>query len=105
MTQNQAIQVGYFLIHSFEFFAVYTKLLEMAIFASKDFTVARNGNNGIKGFYSTVSSKKKLPPVGLNLIITGSTDYHCFNSLLLNQLNEWYPRGLQISLHIDLLDF
>ena len=62
----------------------------MAIFASKDFTVARNGNNGIKGFYSTVSSKKKFPPVGLNLIISGSTDYHCFNSLfIIYYLTNW----------------
>ena len=42
-----------------EFFVINTKLPEMAILASKDFTAA-----------------KMLPPVRLDLMITGSTDYH-----------------------------
>ena len=41
-----------------EFFAFNTKLPEIAMLVSKDFTAA-----------------KKLPPVGLNLMITGSRDY------------------------------
>ena len=40
----------------------------MAILASKDFTAA-----------------KMLPPVGLDLVITGSGDYHWFKSPVLNQ--------------------
>ena len=51
-----------------EFFVINTKLPEMAILASKDFTAA-----------------KMLPPVGLDLVITGSGDYHWFKSPVLNQ--------------------
>ena len=42
----------------FEFFAVNTKLPEMVILVSKNFTIA-----------------KKLPSVGLDLMITGSRDF------------------------------
>ena len=42
----------------------------MAILASKDFTAA-----------------KMLPPVRLNLMITGSRDFNRFKSLMLNQLS------------------
>ena len=53
----------------FEFFTVITKLPEMAILASKGFTA------------------KKLPPVGLDLMITESRNCHWFKSLNLNQLS------------------
>ena len=53
-----------------EFFTVNTKLPEMAILASEDFIAV-----------------KKLPPVGLDLMITGSRDYHWIKSLMLNQLS------------------
>ena len=53
-----------------EFFAVNTKL-------------PINSNIGIKGFYR---SKKKLSPVGLDLMITGSRDYYWFDCLMFNQL-------------------
>ena len=55
-----------------EFFTVNTKLPEMAILEnpSEDFIAV-----------------KKLPPVGLDLMITGSRDYHWFKSLMLNQLS------------------
>ena len=48
---------------TFEFFTVNTKLSDMAILASKDLTAA-----------------KKLSPVGLDLMITGSRDYYWFKS-------------------------
>ena len=50
---------GPWILSAFEFFAFNTKLPEMVILASKDFTAA-----------------KKLPPVGLDVMITGSRDYH-----------------------------
>ena len=53
-----------------EFFAVNTKL-------------PINSNIGIKGFYR---SKKKLSPVGFDLMITGSRDYYWFDCLMFNQL-------------------
>ena len=50
--------------------AVNNKLEEMAKLVSKDFTAV-----------------KLLPLMGLNLVITGSIDYHWFKSLMLNQLS------------------
>ena len=50
--------------------AVNNKLEEMAKLVSKDFTAV-----------------KLLPLMGLNLVITGSRDYHWFKSLMLNQLS------------------
>ena len=42
----------------------------MTILASKELTAA-----------------KRLPPVGLHLMITGSRDYYWFKNLMLNQLS------------------
>ena len=56
----------------FEFFTINTKLPEMAISASKGLAAA---------------AARILPPVGFDLIITGSRDYHWSKSLLLNQLS------------------
>ena len=58
------------LIVSIEFFAFNTKLPEMTILASKDFTAA-----------------KKMPPVGLDLMITRLRDYHWFKSIMANQVS------------------
>ena len=57
-------------IKAIEFFTVNTKLPEMAVLASQD-----------------LATVKKLPPVGLDLTVTGSKEYYWFKSPMLNQLS------------------
>ena len=52
VARRDALMVGSWIIDSFEFFTVNTKLAEMAVLASKNLTTAN----------------KKLPPVGLDLM-------------------------------------
>ena len=64
-------------LSAFEFFTVYIKLPEMELLASKDFTPS-----------------KKLPPVGLDMMITGSRDYCWFKGPMEFSLN-----GAELSLN------
>ena len=52
------------------------------VFRSK-YKVTRNAISAIKDF----TGAKKLPPVGLELMITGSRDYQWFMNPVLNQLS------------------
>ena len=92
----QRIQIGLFALQILHFFAINAKFPRMAAAKKVTTSRARPDDNWIKrllDYYWFKSlmlhqlwQQKKLPSLGLDLMITGSRDYYWFKSLILHQL-------------------